>query len=619
MRWTSGLRAMLMAVWLVAAVGPAPAIGADLLGCSFENAADLVRQTRRPGLRILDARGGFVAGLRNYYAPPVAIRKLPPHLLDALVTSEDRRFFEHAGIDPVGLLRAAVADVRALSFAQGGSTLTQQALKNTCFQDDPAFLRKVKELIAAGDLETALGKNDILEVYLNSIFFGGTRAGIWGVQAASRVYFDKYAEDLTPLEAAVLVQLVPAPNRFNPHVAPDLARQRAVRLLDTMVAERRLSAREARKAKAQRLVFTSPATGLPGYYGGTPQRGWFAQWARSEAEEHVGGLPGVVTVATTLRPDIQAIAERRLGTALARQGKLAGIDQGAVVVLGRGGEVLAMVGGRDYRTLQWNNATQARRQPGSAFKPFVYLAALERGLRPSSLVKDTPLRLRAGDIRNHDGVFRGPIALAEALAHSSNTAAVRLAMGHVPEVIGMARRLGITAPLTDEPGLALGISEVTLLELTGAYAGIAGGGRKVTPATVLAVRDNAERTVWCREPPARPQVVAAAAARAMDAMLAGAVRNGTGKAAAVSGLRVAGKTGTTDDFRDAWFIGYTDRFVVGVWLGNEKPAPMKAVTGGGLPAQIFRGIVEEAHALPPGPATPACRVDPSMAISASLP
>ena len=295
MRWTSGLRAMLMAVWLVAAVGPAPAIGADLLGCSFENAADLVRQTRRPGLRILDARGGFVAGLRNYYAPPVAIRKLPPHLLDALVTSEDRRFFEHAGIDPVGLLRAAVADVRALSFAQGGSTLTQQALKNTCFQDDPAFLRKVKELIAAGDLETALGKNDILEVYLNSIFFGGTRAGIWGVQAASRVYFDKYAEDLTPLEAAVLVQLVPAPNRFNPHVAPDLARQRAVRLLDTMVAERRLSAREARKAKAQRLVFTSPATGLPGYYGGTPQRGWFAQWARSEAEEHVGGLPGVVT------------------------------------------------------------------------------------------------------------------------------------------------------------------------------------------------------------------------------------------------------------------------------------------------------------------------------------
>ena len=614
----AGLAALLL-TFAATVLPPAPARGADILGCSFDDAAGLVRQTRRPGFRILDARGGFVAGLRNYYAPPVPVGKLPRHLLDALVTSEDRRFFEHDGIDPLGLLRAAVADVRAMAFEQGGSTLTQQALKNTCFQDDPALVRKLKELVTARDLEAALSKRDILEVYLNSIFFGGTRAGIWGVQAAARVYFDKYAEALTPLESAVLVQLVPAPNRFNPHVAPAAARERALLLLDRMVEQKRLSAKAAKLAKSQKLVLTKPATGLPGYYGGTVQRGWFAQWARSETERLAGKRAGIVTARTTLSPEIQTIAERRLGAALARQGKLAGIDQGAVVVLGRGGEVLAMVGGRDFKALQWNNATQARRQPGSAFKPFVYLAALERGMRPASIVRDTPLELRAGTIRNHDGVYRGRIPLVEALVHSSNPAAVRLAIGHVPEVVDAARRLGIASPLTDEPGLALGISEVTLLELTGAYAGIAAGGRRVTPETVLAIRDNDDRVVWCREPPARPRVVRPEHIRDLDAMLAAAVRDGTGRQAAPRGIRAAGKTGTTDDFRDAWFIGYTDRFTVGVWLGNEKPTPMKGVAGGGLPAQIWRGIVEEAHALPPLPAPPTCRLDPSMAMAASLP
>ncbi len=614
-RW---LLACLLAL-AVAGLPPLPARAASILGCSFEDAADLVRLTRRPGFRVLDARGGFVAGLRNYYAPPVPVRRLPPHLLDALVTSEDRRFFEHAGIDPLGLLRAAIQDVRAMGFAQGGSTLTQQALKNTCFRDDPAIVRKLKELVTARDLEAALGKSDILEVYLNSIFFGGTRAGIWGIQAAARVYFDKYAEELTPLESAVLVQLVPAPNRYNPLVAPDEARRRAVRLLDRMVEEGRLSAGEARKAKAQKLVFARSAPGLPGYYARSPQTGWFAQWTRAESERRVGSQPGVVTVDTTLRSDIQAIAERQLGTALARQGKLAGIEQGAAIVMSHAGEVLAMVGGRDYRSLQWNNATQARRQPGSAFKPFVYLAALERGLAPSSPANDTPLRLRSGTIRNHDGVYRGKIPLAEALAHSSNPAAVRLAIGHVPEVVDVARRLGIEAPLTNEVGIALGISEVTLLELTGAYAGIANGGRRVTPGTVLAIRDNADRTVWCRPPPDRPRVARADHVKALDAMLAGTVRTGTGRNAAVPGLRVAGKTGTTDDFRDAWFVGYTDRFVVGVWLGNEKPTPMKAVTGGGLPALVFRGIVKEAHALPPSPTPPTCRLDPALAVASSGP
>jgi penicillin-binding protein 1A len=597
-----------------------PAHANNIFACEFADVADLIRIGRRPGYRILDSGERFIAGLGNYYAPPVPFKRLPPHLIDAVVAREDKRFFEHSGFDVRGFLRALVANIRAMDlYKQGGSTLTQQALGNTCFQDDHGLVQKLKEWLTASNLEAKLSKSEIIEVYLNSILFGGTQAGIWGVQAAARVYFAKYAEKLTPLESAVLVQLLPAPNHYNPHVAPELALKRARHLLDQMVEQGRLSARQAKKAKSQKLTFTRNATGLPGYYGRGPQSGWFAQWARTEAKRRVGAPTGIVTVTTTLRTDIQAIAERQLGSALTREGKRAGIDQGAVVVLSHAGEVLAMVGGRDFRTLQWNNATQARRQPGSAFKPFVYLAALERGLSPSSPVNDTPLELRSGSIRNHDGTYLGRVPLSLALAHSSNTAAVRLAIGHVPAVIDVARRLGIASPLTDEVGLALGISEVSLLELTGAYAGLANGGRPVAPETVLSVRDNAERTIWCREPHARPRVVEARHVKALDGMLAQAIRDGTGTRAAVPGIRTAGKTGTTDDFHDAWFVGYTDRFVVGVWLGNEKPTPMRGVTGGGLPALIWRGIVKEAHALPKPAPTGACRLAGSATVASSQP
>jgi penicillin-binding protein 1A len=338
---------------------------------------------------------------------------------------------------------------------------------------------------------------------------------------------------------------------------------------------------------------------VPRYYaGGRLHTGWFATWARQEAEALAPEAGGTATLRTTLWPELQAIAAKRLARALREDGPHQGFDQGAVLVMSLAGEVLAMVRGRDFRTSQWNNAHQARRQPGSAFKPFVYLTALERGLRPDEPVEDAPLDLDGAAIRKLDGRYRGRIPLAEALAVSSNVAAVRLARGHVPEIQEVARRLGVTAPPTGEVRLALGVSELTLLEFTGAYAAAASGGRPVAPRGLVEVRDRLDRVVWC-DPgtPAAEPALAADDARAMRAMLEGVIRRGTGKAAA-PGFFAAGKTGTTNDFKDAWFVGFTDRFVAGVWLGNERGHAMDGVTGGGLPARIWRDVIREATKLP---------------------
>jgi penicillin-binding protein 1A len=572
-----------------------PARAADLLGCSFESAEELARLAREDGARVLDHRGRFLAGLGRYYATPVGIEALPRHLVDALVTSEDRRFFEHDGVDYRALGRALIANLAAFDIVQGGSTLTQQTLENACFRRDPELLRKVKELATAGSFESVLAKREILYVYLNTIYFG-RRA--YGVQAAARVYFDKYAQALTPLEAALLVQLIPAPNLYNPLADPKLARKRAHALLDRMVELDHLPAKVAARAKREKPVLASPQGAVPGYFAaGQLHAGWFATWARKQAEALAPGLAGLPTLRTTLWPELQAIAARRLEQALARKGKRLGVDQGAVLVMSPGGEILAMVGGRDFRRSQWNNATQARRQPGSAFKLFVYLAALERGLGPTTPVQDEPLTLSGVAIRNFDNRFRGRIPLAEAVAFSSNPAAIRLARGHVQQVQDVARRLGITAPLTSDPGMALGVSELTLLDLTSAYAALANGGRRVDPRGLVEIRDGLDRTVWCDPAPASARVLAKAEVQAMRGLLEGVVRDGTGRAAD-PGFFAAGKTGTTDDHKDAWFIGFTDRFVAGVWLGNERAQAMKGVTGGGLPARIWREIMADAAKLP---------------------
>jgi penicillin-binding protein 1A len=576
----------------------------DVLDCDFESAAELIRLARRRGVRVLDRRGRFLAAFGNYYAPPVPASRLPRHVVKALLVEEDRRFREHGGLDYRGIARGLYETV--FGNRQGGSTLSQQVLKNTCFRDNAddrrlmsVVWRKVKEAVTVGDLEDILKKDGILDVYLNSVLFGGLRDGVqvYGIQAASRTYFDKYAETLTVLEGAILVQLLNAPNGLNPWVAPAKARAQAERLLDDMVRQDALRPAEAAAAKRAKVRVRSPEHGRPGFIPGDVRVGWFAGWARREAEALAPAGEGVTTVTSSLWPELQDIVQDELTKIFVRHGKASGFDQGAAVVMSLRGEVLAMIGGADYPRLQWNNAVQAKRQPGSAFKLFVYLAALERGLSPSDRLEDSPLTLRSGVIRNHDDTYRGRITLAEALAHSSNPVAVRLAMGRVPQVVAVARRLGIAGPLEEEVGLALGVSEVTLIELVAAYAAVANGGFLVTPGGIVGIRDNNDAAVHCRRFRPPPRVIEAPHAAAMRAMLAGVVRAGTGRNAD-PGFFAAGKTGTTDDFADAWFVGFTERFAAGVWLGNEKPTPMRGVSGGGLPAIAWRNVMRRAHKLP---------------------
>jgi penicillin-binding protein 1A len=557
------------------------------------DAQRLVLDNRERGVRIIGSRAEFVAARGAYYGPPVPFRSLPQHLVNALVASEDRRFFEHFGLDAHSIGRAIYSTLTGRR--QGGSTLTQQTLKEIYLKGHSPILRKlVEEPLLAPILDYNLTKEEILYVYLNRVFFGGSA---YGVEAASRVYFGKYARELSVLESAVLVSLLPASNRFNPHRDPDRALERAHRVIDQMVEQDRLSAAEAERAKRQRLAVAPPRSAWGGFHPQGVQVGWFARRAEQEADEVTTVRSGTRTVLTTIDARIQKAAEKHLGEALERHGGRLNIEEGAAAVMRPDGAILAMVGGRDYRAREWNNATQARRQPGSVAKLFVHLAALERGGSPTQTVSDAPLNMGGRPVRNFDGRYLGDIAMGTALARSSNTAAVRLAAGDTAAIRGVAERLGITADLSwcEAGDLALGTWEARLIELVAAFAAVANGGFRVVPWTAQEMRANDGAAVFTR-PAERPRerVVRAQHALEMRRMLAAVVRDGTGKAAD-PGFWAAGKTGTTSGHRDAWFVGFTERHVAGVWLGNAaSSAPMAGVSGGGLPARIWRAIMVDA-------------------------
>lgn len=569
------------------------ALGATTASVTPANALELadpqrlVIDNREPGVRIIGRRGDFVAARGAYYAPAVPHAQLPTHLVRALVATEDQRFYEHFGLDPRGIARALLSTISGRR--QGGSTLTQQALKEVYLRRYNVFLRKaIAEPVLAPLLELNMSKDDILFVYLNRVFFGGAA---YGVEAASRVYFAKSARDLTVMEAATLVALLPAPNRFNPHRNPDFATERANRVIERMVEQGYFGRAEADRAKARPLSLAQPRSAWGGFHPGGVQVGWFARHAEQEANAACEERLGTRTVLTTLDSRLQRAAERHLGDALRRNPS---IEEGAIVVMRPDGAILAMVGGRDYRATEWNHATQARRQPGSVAKLFVYLAALERGMTPEQVVSDARLDIGGRPVRNFDDRYLGDVSMLAALARSSNTAAVRLAASHLPAVRDIARRLGVAADLSGEAGdLALGTYGATLLELTAAYATLASGGLPVEPYCVEEVRGNDGSRVYIRAAGPRDPVVRPQHVRGMRRMLAEVVRSGTGRAAN-PGVWAAGKTGTTTGNRDAWFIGFTDRLVAGVWLGNTSSAPMSGVTGGGLPARIWRAVIADA-------------------------
>ncbi|MBV9252535.1 MAG: PBP1A family penicillin-binding protein [Acetobacteraceae bacterium] len=531
-----------------------------------ESALDAVR---RPSLVLQDRSGHVFATYGDIVGDPLRLNELPPSLPAAIVAVEDRRFWSHHGIDLIGIARAAWTDLMARRVVQGGSTITQQVAKNLFLSNARTFRRKVQELLLTLWLEHTFSKREILEIYLNRVYLG---AGAWGVDAASRVYFGVPARRLTLWQAAVLAGLPRAPSRLNPRVNPAGAAARAKEVLAAMADTGAITQAQAQDA-ASRIAFPPPPA---------LAAGWFADWV---AEQSQALLPPNydAVLRTTLDPRWQGAAEQRLVALLEGPGAAAGVTQGAVVVLdAASGAVRAMVGGRDYRGGSYNRAVAARRQPGSAFKVFTWLAALESGQTPEDMVLDAPIRVGRWSPANFEHRYLGEVTLEEALAQSLNSAAVRLLLssGGVRAVSAEAARLGVTDKLPNDASIALGTGEVGLLELSAAYASFFNGGFRVTP--------------WGIENAPHPQPIPAIdseQAAMMARMLATVVSRGTGRAAAVPGHEVAGKTGTTQDFRDAWFIGSTDGVIIGVWLGNDDNRPMKGVIGGGPPARLFHDIV----------------------------
>ena len=548
-------------------------------------ASTLVDIKKHPPNVTLVASDGTVLAERGQGRGHIALRYMSPFLVNAVLATEDRRFRLHFGVDPVGLVRAMAKNARAGAVVEGGSTITQQLAKNVFLSAERTIARKFQEVVLAIWLEMHLSKNEILEIYLNRVYFG---AGAYGVEAASRRYFGKSARHVTLAQAAMLAGLLKAPSRYAPTKSPRRAEERASVVLANMVSAKLLSSARAMAAISQPAKLRNP-DGLTGYE-------YAADWVADILPGLMGERKSDVIVELTIDPVLQRKAQALVNKAMTAYGAERSAGQAAAIVLGTNGAVKALVGGKSYPESQFNRAVKAHRQPGSAFKPFVFLAALEAGLTPNSLVATGPVNINGWRPKNYKDKYRGAITMREALAQSVNTAAVRLTMeAGRKRVVRTAHRLGIESDIHDNPSLALGTSEVTLLELVSAYAPFANGGYRVTPHIVKRIRTTKGRTLYERRTLGRPRAVARGDVGAMNAMLAGVMVSGTGKRAALPGLPAAGKTGTTQNFRDAWFVGYSASYVAGVWVGNDDGAPMKRVTGGTLPAQIWRSIMAVAH------------------------
>jgi penicillin-binding protein 1A len=571
-------------IWLAAgAVWGGVAVGAVIAFYALQlpSIGALMDETRRPGITLLARDGSLLATGGEFYATPRAVRDLPPHVWQAVVAIEDRRFFNHFGIDIIGLTRAIVVNLTEGRSAQGGSTLTQQVAKNVFLTNEKSLKRKVQEALLALWLERRYSKEQILGIYLNRVYLGG---GAWGIDAASQRYFGKPATQLNLYEAAAIAGLLRAPTRLTPIRDPVATAGRAQVVLDAMVRANFIP-----EAAAQAAI----ASGAPmlGQIAAPRPGRHFADWVMEELGDIVP-IDRDLVVQTTLDPALQRQTEEKLAAMLAQEGGERKIGEGAAVILDPDGAIRAMVGGRDYRRSQFNRAL-APRQPGSSFKPFVFLAAMEAGWTAESRVEDSPLRIGSWTPDNYDRRFRGSVSLSQALAESLNIPTVRLAQDvGIKKVISLAHRLGIRAKLPANLAVALGAGEVTLLDLTGAYAALANGGKAAWPYGILSIRDRAGALLWQGEP-IGDALIDPPIAASMRAMLRGVITHGTGKAAGVAGEGAVGKSGTTSDYRDAWFVGWdsTQGRVAGVWLGNDDNSPMARVTGGDVPAKLWAWLM----------------------------
>ena len=568
-------------LWLlIAAIGAAVWIGARLPPIQ-----SLEVPKRPPTIQIVDLNGRPLATRGDMGGAAVSLRELPRYVPQAFVAIEDRRFYSHYGIDPIGIVRALTANILHRSVSQGGSTITQQLAKNLFLTQERTLTRKVQEAALALWLERKFSKTQILEMYLNRVYFG---AGAYGIEAAAQRYFDKPASKLSVAEAATLAGLVRSPSRLAPSRNPDGAERRAQVVLAAMVEMKFITDNMAK------LALVQPAHAIK--RTGAGSAGYVADWIMDVLNDRVGRLEQDIVVETSIDPALQAAAEKALVDELARNGKRAGVHQGALVAMSPDGAVRALVGGRNYAESQFNRAVAARRQPGSAFKPFVYLTAIERGLTPETVREDKPIAVKRWRPENYGREYFGPVTLRQALALSLNTVSVRLTLEFSPTaVVRTAHRLGIASKLQPNASIALGTSEVSVIELVSTYAAFANGGFAVEPHVVERVRSARGKLLYQRTPQNLGRIIEPRYVAMMNSMLRETLITGTGRKAELAGWPAAGKTGTSQEFRDAWFIGYTGHLVAGVWLGNDDSSPTRKTTGGGLPVGIWSKFMRSAH------------------------
>jgi penicillin-binding protein 1A len=543
---------------------------------------------RQPSISYLDRSGAMVAVRGSQYAPPVDLDKLPDYVPKAFIAIEDRQFYWHFGFNPWGIIRSQIYNLQNKGGPlRGGSTITQQLARNLFLTTNQNYRRKAQELILAIWLEAKFTKKEILALYLNRVYFGG---GAYGIEAASQRYFGKPASQLTLGESALLAGMMKGPNRYSPVSATARAERRATIVLDEMVRTGAITPQERDEA------FKTPVRVNPTLANQRAQ--YFTDWVDDQVRSLVGEPTEDLVVETTLDLPIQAAAEQAMRKGIAA-GKAQGVEQGALVAIDGEGRVRAYVGGVDYTESQFDRATTARRQAGSAFKPFVYLAAMEAGRTPADMVVDEPLKIGNWEPRNYTNDFRGPMTLQTALAQSINTVAARLAneVG-TGNVAAAAKRLGVNSYIQLDPSMALGAVEVSPLEMTQAYAPFANGGFLAQGYGIQRIRTASGKILYDHsvEKNARRQVIGSPALQYMNQMMRQVVTSGTGTRARVPGYDLAGKSGTTSDYRDAWFVGYTGGFVTAVWVGKDNNKPMKRVSGGGVPAGIWRDFM--AAALP---------------------
>jgi penicillin-binding protein 1A len=540
---------------------------------------------RPPNIAILADDGALIANRGDTGGAAVHLSDLPPYLPKAFVAIEDRRFYSHFGIDPIGIGRAIFRDVTGRGGMEGGSTLTQQLAKNLFLTQERTLSRKIQEAILALWLERKYSKDQILELYLNRVYFG---SGAYGVEAAAQKYFGKSAKLVNLSEAAVLAGLMKSPTRLAPNHNLEAANARAAQVITAMAEQGHITEAMAK------LALAKPAGVV--HEKGSGSLNYAADYVMDMLDDTVGAIDQDIVVTTTLDEKMQGLAEHALTDELNAKGEKYGVGQGALVALDPNGAVKALVGGRNYADSQFDRAVAAKRQPGSAFKPFVYLSALEKGLTPDTVREDGPITVKGWNPENYSREYFGPVTLTKALSLSLNTVAVRLGLEVGPKtVVKTAHRLGISSDLEPNASIALGTSEVTPLELVAAYAAFANGGIGVQPHVISRVRTASGKQLYARKNASFGRVIDPQYVAMMNTMMEETLLTGTAHKAELPGWQAAGKTGTSQEWRDAWFVGYTSYLVAGVWLGNDDGTPTKKVSGGNLPVEIWSRFMKGAH------------------------